>query len=113
MSNMSTAPVSAPADTDSRALAKRHLLQQLDLGAEAARTGRRELGRLADWVDERQDDLLYGTIDRGCGHTARLIGAIARLANAQTASALALAKLDAPDTVHRVVVERRGGGEGA
>jgi len=93
MSDLCTVPVATPDTVEAadaaRALARRHLLQQLDLGTEAARTGRRELDRLAVWMDERQDDLVYGAIDRGCGHTARLISALARLATAQTASALA------------------------
>jgi hypothetical protein len=83
------APLSTPAlaalDTDSiRDLAKQHLIDQLGLSAEAGRIAQGELKRLGAWIAgsefERPMDI---EIDRSCGHTVRLLGAIARPQSAQ------------------------------
>jgi hypothetical protein len=112
------APLSAPAlaalDADAiRDLAKQHLVEQLGLSAEAHRTAQGELKRLGAWIAgsefKRPMDI---EIDRSCGHTARLLGAIARLQSAQAMSALALARLADRDAVQRIVVERGLRGEG-
>jgi hypothetical protein len=70
--------------------------------------GQRELQRLLGWLDSRTYALAHSEITLACGHTARLLGAIARVQAAQATSALALARLDGKGVVQRIIVERAG-----
>jgi hypothetical protein len=105
MDALSTRPEAADAV---RLLARRHLVDQLGRSAQAGDAGQRELKRLFGWLDTRKYPLGHDEIGLACGHTARLLGAIARVQAAQATGALALARLDGRGVVQRIVVERAG-----
>jgi hypothetical protein len=104
---------SAESESDEiRGLARQHLVDHLRLSAAAGDAAQRELNRLLRWVEARPDVNSLNVIDRAAGHTARLLGAMARVQNAQANGALALARLDGRGMVQRIVVARETQGEG-
>jgi hypothetical protein len=99
-------PISHADSPAVRDLAQQYLLDQLAVAAEAYRAAKRELDRLGIWSDGRKGGY-HDEINLACGHTARLLSAMARMQTAQASSAAALARLEAR-TEHRVVVAREG-----
>jgi hypothetical protein len=111
LSTRDTTPGASEAD-EIRGLARQHLVDQLRLSAAAGDAAQRELNRLLGWVEARSGVSGVHVIDRAAGHTARLLGAMARVQNAQANGALALARLDGRGMVQRIVVARETQGEG-
>jgi hypothetical protein len=108
---MTSLPTTLTADGPAvRDLAQQYLLDQLAVAAEAYRAAKRELDRLGAWTDACRGRLNHDEVNLACGHTARLLGAMARMQSAQASSTTAFAKLDLRATEHRVVVAREAGG---
>jgi hypothetical protein len=73
-----------------------YLVQQFEIAGRCIGRAEHELQRLEGWLATHPAERLYDDdLDRACMHTARLIGAIARMQAQQVASALALARLGA------------------